>query len=458
MNFIDLFSGCGGLSLGLIKAGLIGKFAVEKNSDAFATLKHNLCNSSSSYLGSYDWDPAIPQECTDINKLISEHSEHLINLGKNGTIDLIVGGPPCQGFSLAGRRNPSDPRNILAQSYLKVVEKVRPKLIFMENVKGIDMTFAKGKESTATQIIRQLADLRYVPIRLMENSADWGVPQKRMRFVLFGIHESFFSEQLKEYKKDDLIEFGEQIQESFISQINNSAKRFVDSKNISNNESVENAISDLKAYNAHKNKRTQIQPSDYSGTSFKSIANRYRPDKTTNYQALMREGIEDINFIAGGLRMANHTDKVAARFVKIHSDIKDFSMRRTYGLKYGTSLPAEYTQHELGTKKRTLTVLNKRSASVTVTTLPDDMLHYDEPRILTVRESARLQSFPDWYEFKGPYTTGGDRRKFSCPKYTQVGNAVPPLLAEGMGNFIKNDLENFIANIDLKSLYMKVAG
>jgi DNA (cytosine-5)-methyltransferase 1 len=458
MNFIDLFSGCGGLSLGLIKAGHIGKFAVEKNSDAFATLKHNLCNSSSSYLGSYDWDPAIPQECTDINKLISEHSDHLIHLGKNGTIDLIVGGPPCQGFSLAGRRNPSDPRNILAQSYLKVVEKVRPKLIFMENVKGIDMTFAKGKESTATQIIRQLAELRYVPIRLMENSADWGVPQKRMRFVLFGIHERLFHEQLKGYKKDDLIDFGKKIQNSFISQINNSAKRFVASKNISNNESVENAISDLKAYNAHKNKRAQIQPSDYPGSSFKSIANRYRPVKTTNYQALMREGIEDINFIAGGLRMANHTEKVATRFVKIHRDIKDFSMRRTYGLKYGTSLPGEYTKHELETKKRTLTVLNKHSPSVTVTTLPDDMLHYDEPRILTVRESARLQSFPDWYEFKGPYTTGGDRRKFSCPKYTQVGNAVPPLLAEGMGNFIKNDLESFIANIDLKSLYMKAAG
>ena len=69
----------------------------------------------------------------------------------------------------------------------------------------------------------------------------------------------------------------------------------------------------------------------------------------------------------------------------------------------------------------------------TVTTLPDDMIHYGEPRILTVRENARLQTFPDWFSFKGKYTTGGHRRKKECPRYTQVGNAVPPLLAEAIG-------------------------
>ena len=69
----------------------------------------------------------------------------------------------------------------------------------------------------------------------------------------------------------------------------------------------------------------------------------------------------------------------------------------------------------------------------TLTTLPDDILHYGEPRILTVRECARLQSFPDWFTFHGKYTTGGDRRKVECPRYTQVGNAVPPLLAKAIG-------------------------
>ena len=84
-------------------------------------------------------------------------------------------------------------------------------------------------------------------------------------------------------------------------------------------------------------------------------------------------------------------------------------------------------------KKHTVYISDPEKPSPTVTTLPDDMVHFSEPRILTVREMARLQSFPDWFEFKGKYTTGGDRRTKECPRYTQVGNAVPPLLAQALG-------------------------
>src|SRR6185295_18339239 len=84
-------------------------------------------------------------------------------------------------------------------------------------------------------------------------------------------------------------------------------------------------------------------------------------------------------------------------------------------------------------KKHATVVLDANKPSHTLTTLPDDFLHYSEPRILTVRESARLQAFPDWFEFKGNYTTGGKQRVRECPRYTQVGNAVPPLLAEVIG-------------------------
>ena len=71
---------------------------------------------------------------------------------------------------------------------------------------------------------------------------------------------------------------------------------------------------------------------------------------------------------------------------------------------------------------------------------PDDYLHYSEPRILTVREYARIQSFPDWYEFKSKYTTGGDMRKKEVPRYSQIGNAIPPLFAEQVGNVLKEML------------------
>jgi DNA (cytosine-5)-methyltransferase 1 len=100
--------------------------------------------------------------------------------------------------------------------------------------------------------------------------------------------------------------------------------------------------------------------------------------------------------------------------------------------KKGKKIPQE-DRGEYGNKKHTIYILHPNECAPTVTTLPDDMLHYYEPRILTVRETARLQSFPDWYEFKGKYTTGGKLRKKECPRYTQVGNAVPPLFAEAIG-------------------------
>jgi DNA (cytosine-5)-methyltransferase 1 len=95
-----------------------------------------------------------------------------------------------------------------------------------------------------------------------------------------------------------------------------------------------------------------------------------------------------------------------------------------------------------GIKKRNVTVLDSEQPSLTITTIPDDFIHYSEPRVMTVRECARLQTFPDWFEFKGPYTTGGARRVKQTPRYTQVGNAVPPLFAEQVGIAIKNAIGN----------------
>ena len=92
--------------------------------------------------------------------------------------------------------------------------------------------------------------------------------------------------------------------------------------------------------------------------------------------------------------------------------------------------------------RRGVTILSKRAQSPTITSIPDEIVHYIEPRILTVREHARIQSFPDWFELKGKYTSGGKRRKQEVPRYTQVGNAVPPLFAEQIGLAIWEVLEN----------------
>jgi DNA (cytosine-5)-methyltransferase 1 len=86
-----------------------------------------------------------------------------------------------------------------------------------------------------------------------------------------------------------------------------------------------------------------------------------------------------------------------------------------------------------GIRKRNIRVLDPNEPSPTITSIPDDFVHYSEPRVMTARECARLQSFPDWFEFKGPYTTGGKLRVKKSPRYTQIGNAVPPLFAEQIG-------------------------
>jgi DNA (cytosine-5)-methyltransferase 1 len=90
----------------------------------------------------------------------------------------------------------------------------------------------------------------------------------------------------------------------------------------------------------------------------------------------------------------------------------------------------------LGLKKKCVVPLDPEQPSHTLTSLPDDLVHYSEPRILSVREYARLQTFPDWYVFKGKYTTGGSKRVRECPRYTQVANAVPPFLAEVLGRLL----------------------
>ena len=137
------------------------------------------------------------------------------------------------------------------------------------------------------------------------------------------------------------------------------------------------------------------------------------------------------------MRLANHTEAVKARFALILKQCRR-----------GVNL-SEADRDRFGISKHRTLPMDPDQPAPTLTTLPDDVLHYSEPRILTVREYARLQSFPDWYEFKGKYTTGGDRRKKDCPRYTQVGNAVPPLLASGIGHALMTIMDQFSQKVSV---------
>jgi DNA (cytosine-5)-methyltransferase 1 len=142
----------------------------------------------------------------------------------------------------------------------------------------------------------------------------------------------------------------------------------------------------------------------------------------------MRNGKKLKNKIADSHRFANHKQVTIERFEFILKNAK------------ANKNISEELKKKFNLKKRTIVPLCPNSPAPTLTTLPDDYIHYCEPRILTVREYARIQSFPDDYEFKGKYTTGGDRRKIDVPRYTQIGNAIPPLFAEQAGIVLKEML------------------
>ena len=197
-TYIDLFSGCGGLSLGLNNAGWKGNFAIEKSEDAFKTLKHNLIKKKKHF----DWPNWLEQKHHDINQVLDNHSKELISL--RGKIDLVAGGPPCQGFSMAGRRIENDSRNDLINSYIKFIDLVKPKLIFFENVKGFTLGFKnndkKGK-AYSTYVVEQLEKLGYSVKGQLINFAEYGVPQKRTRFSCDRLGGELYLETIKDEPK-----------------------------------------------------------------------------------------------------------------------------------------------------------------------------------------------------------------------------------------------------------------
>ena len=174
--YIDLFSGCGGLALGLHNAGWQGTFAIEKSADAFSTLKFNLIDKKNNF----KWPDWLPKTNHDINNIIANYSNELKAL--RGKISLIAGGPPCQGFSMAGRRREDDERNKLIDSYIQFIKLVEPEILFFENVKGFTIGFKKDNkrgEAYSVYVVSQLEKLGYDVKGQIIDFSEYGVPQKR---------------------------------------------------------------------------------------------------------------------------------------------------------------------------------------------------------------------------------------------------------------------------------------
>lgn len=388
-KYIDLFAGCGGLSWGLMRSGWKGDFAIEKDAFAFATLHHNLIERRKHFR----WPEWLPIGAHDINEILAEYKTELRELAS--TVDLIVGGPPCQGFSVNGRRDESDKRNKLVDSYVSFVELVKPELLFFENVRGFAMEFVKNGSGTiySDQVTHRLEKLGYDVYADIVNFADYGVPQRRLRYILVG-RLNGKAWEFFEYLRDN---------KAF----------FLEAKGLRTKRSVSQAISDLE----RRHGETECPDSK----SFR--AGRYAPAKN-QYQRLMRA---DCTLpIPDSHRFPKHREDIVKRFQEIlRSAPRNKQLSGDLRTKYDL-------------KKRSITPLANNSICPTITSLPDDYIHYAEPRVLTVRECARIQSFPDDFEFRGRYTSGGDRRAKEVPRYTQIGNAIPPLFAELAGCALKH--------------------
>ncbi len=401
LKYIDLFAGCGGLSLGLYNTGVWkGLFAIEKSPDAFQTLKYNLIEKRNHY----EWPDWLPQKEHDINEILKKYKDELKSYRVK--VDLVAGGPPCQGFSTAGRRKENDERNILVKKYIQFIRLVQPKIIFFENVKGFTQQFGENKtkgkiySNYVTNALSQGGKdyVGYNVFGKLVDFSEFGIPQKRTRFILVGIR--------KDYKTSVKAK-------EFFDLIKNNKFEFIVSKGIEINPNLENAISDLLI----EQKKLIDSPDT------KNYKTSLYSKPKSKYQELMRE--EFNSKIPDSHRFAKHSEHTVELFSKL--------IRHT---TKGKRLSEEERKF-FNVKKRSIVVLHPQKPTPTITTHPDDYIHYCEPRILTVREYARLQSFPDNFEFKGKYTTGGKLRVKEVPRYSQIGNAIPPLFGEIAGLTLK---------------------
>lgn len=363
---IDLFSGAGGLSLGFEQAGFRIAYAVEKNKSAAETYSKNRKNKRI-FVDSRDAREIAPR---DILKKLS--------LNK-GDLDILIGGPPCQGFSISNMktRNLRNPNNHMVFIFFEFVKKMKPKWFVMENVAGLD-TFEEGK--IKEYLITTFKKLGYIVDYAILNAADFGVPQNRKRIFLIGNRtgcEMKFLRKLRERKMKFPV-------------------------------TVVDAISDLPPLkNGHG-----IDAMPYNG----------RKRRLSNYQTAMRKKADDevTNNLA-----TRHTDLAVKRFGFIKQGENLISLARKAPELVENYSNLENCHHwiylRLPSNKPSVTLINYRK---------NMLIHPTQDRGLTVREAARLQSFPDHYIFYG----------FLGSQQQQVSNAVPPLLGYAIAKEIQRNL------------------
>lgn len=523
LNHIELFAGCGGLSLGLERAGFELTLANELSPMAGETFAFNLLGEDLSSLENnspskvywlssqhkniaprlrenpFDY-PALNTGVSDIpdntnevqgklvigniiqlNELLQGHPDLKDALkdgfGKGG-VDLVSGGPPCQSFSLAGLRKKDCDKNSLPWEFANFVEQVQPKIVLLENVTGILRAFKEKTEAGDKsyyawfEVAKTFAGKGYIPLCLHVNARFAGVPQNRPRFIMIGVREDVYEslrDNLSETERE-MFSHGERLfcetkdgkdvaygtfpyfDAQKASEVGLFQRTFlhhlVDKEEIS----VSKAIGDLKVYSKTRESNFVTNLNN----TFASILGD--TDKTKNHEERNNSLRVKRRFRIYQViqQCGKGITKEISSFLKEEgkTDLSDTAWKELKAYKYllGENKPGEYEYIEFSdkydfqtylsshaTKKQTQKALCATQPAPAALSIPDDACHYDdrELRNLTVREMARIQSFPDNFQFRSKVTTGGKMRRFEVPQYTQVGNAVPPLLGLALGEAIK---------------------
>ena len=438
---IDLFCGAGGCSEGLIQSGFHILFSSDISDMVEVTYKHRH-EQLGLIQGENTWfERADIRDLTgdDIRNCIS-NLQIFKNQDEIPEISLMIGGPSCQGFSRAGRRDKRDPRNLLFGEYVRVISEVNPKYIVLENVEGfmdtqfvdyIGITGIKYPDGSVTpHILRsELNEIGYETLepRIL-NAADYGVPQRRNRVIFIGYRKGLtapkYPDPIVKLQKYVTIKeaIGDLICDKNIKQqVNNELSKFqkeskqgrTPSMKTGKPISLEGDLKNLELPGLHDLiiERFTLFEEGETGSALK--------------KRVMEQGV-DIS------------DK--PELIKLCSNSLGITPEEVVSLYKNGGVTKEQAEILL-TKKNIRQRFNADEPSATIVTIADDYISPWEPRTFSVREMARCQSFDDSFEFLGKRTTGGLKRRTEVPQYTQVGNAVPPLLAKAVCDEIMNALK-----------------
>lgn len=417
LTCIDLFAGCGGLSLGLEQAGFQPLLFSELNKSAAETYMANRADQNIIPFGD------VYQLTNENLALLKLHWQYK---GIDG-IDLVCGGPPCQGYSGIGHRRTFKldkkdiPSNHLYQEMVRVITAIQPKMFLFENVRGL-LTARWSPEGAKGEVFKSVLDefkaIQGYSVRWqLVHAKDYGVPQNRPRILMVGIRHDVLGKerQLALFQDSVTVDPPTAVADGFLPEPSGDPPTLVE------------LLSDL-------------EDPKYFG---KKSTDKYVVNPQSAIQAQLRTRPSGKMMAKGDVlteqEYSDHAEYIREKFA--HMIANDGEIPEQFKTKKFAQrvLPREWEEG---------------GPNITACSLPEDYVHYSQPRGPTVREWARLQTFPDWYVFRGSRTTGGRRRAGDpdagiwdrdVPRYTQIGNAVPVMLAHKVGEHLAAILRKKIA-------------